>query len=199
LDQFLAILHFVAPGFVALKFFSWFGQPYRRTDLELTIWGVIAAWALTTAVSRVGVTDPDLALLIAVAGGALLGFVAGKFWRFLAAQSEWFRVGAAGRVWDWVFDRHSYGGQTPYVEVWTTSGHKVLGWVRSWAVEAQAQELDLYLRDPMWLNEAANEFVPMDGITGILIMASEIEMVRVFTPPAPDADLRTSAGGDAAD
>ena len=180
IDDLTGILRFLAPGFIAIKSFSWFGRQYRRTDLELTVWGVLAAWAITSVVGRLGIGDQDLRLAASLVAGVLLGFVVGRLWRLIASRSERFRTGASGRVWDFVFDRSAYGGVTPYVEERTTSGQIVFGWAYSWALEAQAGELDLLIRDPMWVDDATGERIAMAGINGVLLLASTIEMVRVY-------------------
>lgn len=171
-----ATLRYLVPGFVALKTFSIAGLQSRRTDLELTFWSLLAAAAINTVIDRFGL-DTTSHLVAALIGAVVIGLVGGAAWNAVARHFPSVRVRASRRAWDSVLDRR--GDEAPWIQVWTRVGHVIAGWPYTMAISAEADELDLYLRDPAWVNVETNERTPM-GIEGVLILESDIAFIQVL-------------------
>ncbi len=57
----------------------------------------------------------------------------------------------------------------------TSSG----GWAGQAALDSVADDLDIYLFQPSWVDPASNDRVPMTNVDGVLIRESSILYVQV--------------------
>lgn len=171
-----ATLQLLVPGFVALKTFYWFGLRTRRTDLEWTLWSVLAAAAIGAVVDLVPQADPRLRLLLGVAIAVVGGWVAARAWREMSRRNVSVRAHASRTVWDLTF---AADPTTRYVQVRTTDGRMVFGWPEAFADSVDADDPDLLLRNPSWISDEGQQ-LPMDGVDGVLIRASSIALVQLL-------------------
>jgi hypothetical protein len=183
-----ATIEYVLPGFVALKVFYLTGLQTRRTDLELTLWSLLAAAPINIVLDRTTFADPAARLVASLVAAMILGFVGGRAWQALATRNSGLRSSTTRRAWDNVLSRDP----APYVQVWTTGGHVVLGWAEVVALDSAADTLDVYLREPQWVSIETQARVEMAYVEGVLIAESAIELIQVFDPAAgierpPDA------------
>jgi hypothetical protein len=197
-----ATLRLLAPGFVLVKVFSQFGLRSRRGDLELTVWSVVAAWAVNLFVSLPGpapTNDANVRLIEALVLGATIGALLARAWRSIWDRSEAVRSAISSRVWNFAFFRHERTG-TPWVQVWLTSGHVVFGWPKQWSLDGEAAEPDLLLGDPSWVDPENQERTPMTGVDGVLVSSSAVRMVQFLasddsprSEPSVERERATSA------
>lgn len=187
-----ATIRSLIPGFVALKVFYWAGIPSKRSDLEWTVWSVIVAVAINAVLDRLITpsSDPVLRLLVALAAGVILGFVAAQLWIDLARRYPKLRAIASRQAWDIALSSHE---TTPYVVVQTTAGHTVYGWPEYFASSAESDSPDVLVRDPEWVDEDGGRH-EMGAVNSVLIPAAAIELIQVFelgelldgdSPPSP--------------
>lgn len=175
-DDIGSIIRDLLPGFVALKVFYWFGIQSRRSDLEWTVWSILVAVAINAFVDRlISETDPTLRLLITLVAAVGIGWIAAKVWRDVARRNPLLRAIASRRAWDMAL---SPASSTPYISVWTTGGRAVYGWPESVASSADVDDVDLIIRDPEWVDDDGVKH-PMDGVEGVLIPGSAIELVQI--------------------
>ena len=111
------------PGFLALKVFYVFGLRTRRTDLEWTLWSLLAAAVIDAAVGAVIFVAPAivavprlvLALIIAIAAGFSLAggwYLIGRVWPVA-------RQRASRMAWDAILPHPQY------VQIWMTDGNAI--------------------------------------------------------------------------
>lgn len=176
------LLHLV-PGFIALKAFYIVGFQTRRTDLELTLWSLVVA-AFINAVF--GVVAPDIEasrrVIVEMLAGLALGLLAALAWLELVkrrpnVQSS---VVITSRAWDDVFALTP----TRWMQIWLTDGRVVMGWPGDVAIAQLSDSLDLYLREPQWVDPVTGARTPMTGVEGLLILESSISFVQVESPVA---------------
>jgi hypothetical protein len=166
-----ATLRYLVPGFVALKVFSVLGLKTKRTDLELTLWSLLAAVLIDAGVSKLNPTDQDQRLVAALSIAMGTGVVLSVAWHFLKASS-WLRAQSSPQAWDWAFS------VSQWINVWTSSGKIVFGSAEVVASSAETDQLDLYIQDPYWLEDGHRK--PMDNVAGLWISESEIQMIQVL-------------------
>lgn len=184
-EQIEATLRYLVPGFLAVKLFYRFGLQGRRSDLELTLWSVLAAGSINTVLGRFPSLEPDARLLVALVVGGVGGVVLGLGWRALVDRQPQLKAGASRRAWDVVLTVGKRDA-APWVQVWTTDGYVIRGWPRTIGLDADTDAPDLYLRDPAWIDATSNETppTPMTGVDGVLVAESKIAFVQVMAPQA---------------
>lgn len=184
-----ATLRYVVPGFIALKVFYLFGLRTRRTDLEWTLWSILAAAAIDTAAGLLNPSDATKRLLIAVALALAAGVVGALLWRLLVRQWPVLGIGAARRAWDAILPLPQW------LQIWTKSDTLIFGRARVVASSVEADQLDIYVEEPQWVNIATGERLPMNGVAGLLIAESEVRMIQVLdgkeTPSVTPATAAT--------
>jgi hypothetical protein len=190
-----ATLRFLAPGFVAIKVFSQFGLRSKRSDLELTVWSVVAAWALNLLVAIPGPfasINVNVRLLTALALAGIFGFAFAWAWRQVWQRSYRARAAVSSRVWNFAFVR-SNGEGTPWIQVWLSDGHILFGWPQTWSLDGEADQPDLLLADPEWVDVLTQERTRMTGVGTVLIASSEILMVQFLDVTHSDDVNRRAA------
>src|SRR5450759_3293784 len=95
-----ATLRYIVPGFVALKVFYLLGLKTRRTDLEWTLWSLLAAALIDAAIGVLNPADSNRRLLIAVAAAVAAGVVLGIAWREVVKRWPARGMEASRRAWD---------------------------------------------------------------------------------------------------
>ena len=145
-----------------------------------SVWSILVAAPLNVTVGRLGLTDPDARLVGAIALASCGGYAAARLWNALAARNEGLRAGASRTAWDLVLSQ----AVAPWVQVWTNDGRVIVGWPKVVALDAETDKTDVYLRDPEWVDAHTQLRSPMEGIAGVLIPASAIELVQVYEPSA---------------
>jgi hypothetical protein len=171
-----ATIRYLIPRFIAIKVFTFFGLPGRRTDLELTLWSLLVAAFINAGIDRRPSLDLNGRLVLSSAAAVLVGVVLSRAWLVLSARQERLRAGAARGAWDLVLSRAS----APWVQCWVSDGRIVTGWPQFFALAAETDVLDLYLRDPQWVDPATQARSPMAGIEGVLIPRDSIQFIQVF-------------------
>jgi len=180
LDDAAATLRVVVPGFVALRVFYLRALPTRRSDLELVLWSLVVSlpiYGLATVILRRG--DDLATLLLALALGALAGEIAVRIWWWAARRWPRFRIRMVPTAWDAVIGRP----EGSWLQVRTSDGVNYHGWVEVVADASEADNPDLYLRDPSYINDGKKE--PITGIEGVLIPRSSILSILRFEDPDP--------------
>ncbi len=170
-------LRYLIPGFVALKVFYQFGLQGRRTDLELTLWSLLAAAVVNTVLDRLAAfPDPDARLLVALTVAVVGGWVGARAWNALADRNLRLRTGSSRRAWDVVL----YRKDTPWIQVWTSDGRVIHGWPEIVALSAEADVLDLYLRQPSWVEPQTQERTEMTGVSGVIVPETSIVQIQIL-------------------
>ena len=185
-DEIAAALRYLIPGFLAVKVFYWFGIKSRRTDLELTLWSVIAAAVVNVAIDLLwpptaqaaGSPTPDDYKRFLLAGlvGLIVGGIVAGVWRLAYRQSAWLRVFVAVRSWDAVL------AESNWLQVWTKDGKVFLGCITHMADPADTDDLDIYLSQPEAVDGDGQRTPILPETDGLLIARSEILRVQVFKP-----------------
>lgn len=181
-EDIAATLRFIAPGFVALSVIYWFGLKTKRTDLQLTLWSLIAAAPIDAAVSYTNPPTPDARVLTGIAAGVVLGATFSVAWRLAARAFPALRAGASPTAWDAVL------AGALWVNVWTKAGDIIFGTPRVVALSVETDDVDLYLEEPAWVDRDTGDRNPKPGTAGILIRREEIQMVEILAPVAPEAN-----------
>lgn len=165
----------LAPGFVALKIFYQFGLRTRRTDLEWTLWSVLAAFVIAPVGPWLTEQlDRDIEpIWLALVVGAVLGIALSMGWIALVRVWPGARLYVSRMAWDAVLPN------SRWIQVWTSDGRTVSGAVRNIADPAETDELDLYVEQPAWVDDAGN-VTDMTGIEGLLIARDKIEYIQTF-------------------
>jgi hypothetical protein len=178
-------LRLLVPGFVALTVFYWLGLRTKRTDLEWTLWSLLAAAVIDALIDPLVHLLPGLAhvprLLIGLTLGVVVGLLLAVAWHLLIGRVPTLRVRASRMAWDAILPKPHW------VQVWTTDGKTVSGKVALLADPVETDELDLYLTEPAWI-DASNKPVEMAGVEGFLIARSSIAYIQVFAPDATTVD-----------
>jgi hypothetical protein len=170
-----ATLEYLVPGFVALKVFYVLGLRTRRSDLEWSILSVAAAALLNAATSTwLGVSDVTSRALVATLVGVGIALVGAWGWRRVAPRwGHYFER----QAWDAAFAR---GG---WVEVWIKDGPIVLGAVKTVSESAEADDQDVYLVEPSFVDRTTNAETRLPTVRGVWIAAASIELVEVMRGP----------------
>lgn len=176
-----ATIRYLIPGFVAIKVFTFFGLPGRRTDLELTLWSLLVAAFINAGIDRGPSLDANGRLVLSTTSATIVGVVLARGWIALSARQERLRTGAARGAWDLVLSRST----GPWVQCWVGDGRIITGWPQFFALAAETDVIDLYLRDPQWVDPVTQARVPMAGIEGVLIPRDSIQFIQVFEPSVP--------------
>ena len=180
-----ATIVFLAPGFVLLSVFYWFGLQVKRSDAQWLIWSLIASAAINPAASKLGIDRTIAAFGLAIVGGGLLAlawnrvprlrFIPGRIRRRLLS----FRQSSGIRAWDNVMERAAW------LQVEISDGRTYFG-LMSWAAKSvDTDDLDLYLVRASQIVEGKR--IPIQA-HGILIQRSSIRLISPFVwsrLPAP--------------
>jgi hypothetical protein len=176
-DDLVVTLLYVLPGFVALKIFYVLGLRRRRSDLEWTLWSVLAAAPLGAAAMTLwpATGQEHVRIAIALALGAALGLLLVGLWH--AAVRRWpdLILHTSARAWDSVLP------QAQWVQVWTNDGKVISGAPRVIAISSETDTLDLYLEQPAWVNPETGDLIEMTGVAGYLVPADSIAHVQVLS------------------
>jgi hypothetical protein len=171
-DKFADTLRLLAPGFVLMKTFYFFGLRTRRSDAQWALWSLITAAAISAAAEWMGIPKNDrlwYAFLIAVGGGVILALV----WNALAELYPALQAGESIRAWDIVFQRPHW------VQVDLVDKRTVAGYVRLAASSVDADEhLDLYIGRPRLV--VNGQYVELPDAEGMLVRAEQISSVLVY-------------------
>jgi hypothetical protein len=180
-DDVVATLRFLVPGFVALRVFYWFGLRTKRTDLELTLWGLLTAAVIDAIASLANPGDGTIRLLLAIGIAVGLGALGSLAW--IEASGRWptLTQEASPTAWEGVL------GEPHWVHVWNTSGEMIFGYVRILALASETDEPDLYLEEPEWVDQKTGTRTPIAGTEGLIIKRSDIRMIQVLAPDRPEA------------
>lgn len=174
-DDIQATLEYLVPGFVALKVFYVLGLRTRRSDFGWTVLSIATAAFLNFAATNYwGITDPDYRVIDATVLGIGVALVAGLMWRFVAP------------TWGHLFDRQAWDAafvRPHWVAVWVKDGPIVLGWPKTVSESAEADDQDVYLVEPTFLDRGTNAETQIPTIRGIWISASEIQLIQVYRGP----------------
>ncbi len=191
-----ATLQAVVPGFIALRVFYWIAYPTKRTDLELVLWSLlwsvplwgVAAWFVHPPADN-SIPGWTIATAWAIAAGG--GAIAAGVWRMLAKRWESLRLQASSTVWDSIVTPPRGG----YLQVEMLDGTRILGWIGSAAYSVQAEDPDVYIREPAYLDSNDRE-IDLPRVDGILIARSNVARLIRFIPAVPPDPSRSHAGGD---
>lgn len=171
-------IRLLVPGFVALKVFYAFGLRTRRSDLEWTVWSVLAAAVIDLLVGpardqHVVWLDriPEFLTGLVLAIGLGLVLIVG--WRVLIGLRPRLRDQASRMAWDAVLS------QPHWVQIWTNGGKTISGKVALIADPVETDDLDLYVTEPAWVDAKLN-VLPMDGVEGVVVARSDIAFIQVF-------------------
>jgi hypothetical protein len=180
-DDVVATLRFLVPGFVALRVFYWFGLKTKRTDLELTLWSLLAAAIIDAIASLANPGDGTFRLLVALGIAVALGAVGSAAW--VEASGRWPTLieEASPTAWEGVLDK------AHWVHVWNTTGEVIFGNVRILGLAAETDDLDLYLENPAWVDQNTGKRTPIEGTEGLIIKRSDIRMIQVLAADPPEA------------
>lgn len=176
-DEIKATLAYLVPGFVALKVFYVLGLRTRRTDFDWTILSIATAAVLNYAIAMFGVTDPLAQSIDALGVGIVVAAVGAWVWRRFAAH-RWGRL-FERQAWDAAFDGSSFAS------VWIKDGPVVLGWPKTVSESAEADDQDLLVTQPAWVDRSTGAEHPMTGAHAVWIPASQIEFVQLLDPGTP--------------
>ena len=168
-----ATLKFLVPGFLALKVYYSLGLSWRRTDFEWTVWSIVVSAVLSVFLGRFSLTD-DQRFLLSLAAGLAVGMLLALGWKLWRLVDPKAGVSLHGQAWDSVFDRPTWA------QVRLMNGSLVFGYVATVAKSAQTDDLDIYLRDPHWVDASTGTRSPM-GVVGILMSRSQIVFVQVLS------------------
>jgi len=180
-------LRYIVPGFLALKVFYFLGLKTRRTDLEWTLWSLLAAVLIDAGVGRLNPPDANVRLLIAVVTALLAGLALAGVWYVLC------------RVWPsarWIGSRTSWDAILPtakWIQIWTQKDQIIIGYPRVIADSVDTDQLDLYVQEPAWVDPATGARSPMQGVAGVLIAQAEIRLIQVLDEGAPESRAVTAA------
>ena len=177
-----ATLRYIVPGFVALKVFYVLGLKTRRTDLEWTLWSLLAAALIDAAVGVLNPPDSNRRLLIAFVAAVAAGVILSIAWRQVAKRWPVRRMEASRRAWDAILP------VPHWVQVWTKNDNLILGYSRVVAASVETDKLDLYIAEPMWVDAKSGDRKAMPGVAGVLISEAEIRMIQVMEDGGPDQE-----------
>lgn len=168
-----ATLALLVPGFVALKIFYRFALHSERSDAKWAVWSVLATVPIGALAATLHPRDDQVRFGIAVGIGVVAGAAAALLWTRVLVRLEPLRASTTVTAWDRVLD-------TPrWVQVWTKTGQKMVGWSKFTARNVGTRELDVYLEDALVLDASGTE-VHIPGLRGVLIARSEIHAIAVL-------------------
>jgi Family of unknown function (DUF6338) len=176
-DSAAATIIFLAPGFVLLSVFYWFGLQVKRSDAQWLIWSLIASAAIKPFASVLPVNGAVAGFGVAIVGGALLALAwnrlptAGFLPEGIRNRLQDLRRSAGIRAWDNVMDRAAW------LQVETADGRTFIGLMRWAARSVDTDDLDVYLVTP---SEVVNDEKKPIGGHGILIRRADIRMIIPF-------------------
>jgi hypothetical protein len=178
-DDVVATLRFLVPGFVALRVFSTLALKTKRTDLELTLWSLLAAAVIDALASLVNPGVGLVRLVLALGIAVALGAFGSAAW--LEASRRWPTLleEASPSAWEGVL------GTPHWVQVSTTSGEVIFGYVRILGLAAETDDPDLYLEEPGVVNATTGARTPIEGTEGLIIKRSDIRLIQVLAPVPP--------------
>ena len=178
-DDVVATLRFLVPGFVALRVFYWLALRTKRTDLELTLWSLLAAAVIDALAGLLNPGEGLVRLIIALAIAVALGAFTSAAW--LAASERWPTLleDASPTAWEGVL------GRPHWVQVWNTKDEVIFGYVSVLGLAAETDDPDLYLQEPEWVNPGTGVRTPIAGTEGMIIKRSDIRMIQVLTAEPP--------------
>lgn len=191
-DEATATLRVVVPGFLLLRVFYWRGFRTQRTDLELVLWSLALSLPVYGLAALIRPANDVWTVVIAVVIALLAGEIAGRIWRAVIRRRAWLQDYMNATSWDSVI------AAAGWVQVRMTDGTTYVGSVELATDTAQSDQLDLYLRDPAYVD--GDRFVTMSGADGLLILGSSIATIARFSPrpsrPPPDAPEPSDAAPD---
>jgi hypothetical protein len=172
-----ATLRYVIPGFLALKVFYLVGLRTRRTDLEWTLWSLLAAAPVEAGVGLLNPTDPNTRLFAACAVAFGAGVIASLTW--IAAGRVWpeLRMWASPTAWDAILP------EPHWIQVSTKGGEVIFGYAHIVASSVDTDHLDLYLNEPEWVVTPKEPREKRPNVVGLLIPETEIRAVEVMEHP----------------
>ena len=178
-DDVVATLRFLVPGFVALRVFYWLALKTKRTDLELTLWSLLAAAVIDAIASLFNPGDGLVRLVLALSIAVAIGAFGSAAW--IVAIQKWPTLleEASPTAWEGVL------GTPHWVQIWTTSNEMIFGYVRVLALGAETDDPDLYLEEPEWVVPATGARTPIEGTEGLIIKRSDIRAIQVLAPDPP--------------
>lgn len=184
-----ATLEYLVPGFIALKVFYVVGLRTRRSDLGWTTLSIATAAALNGLVTVAGVTDASWRVVIATIVGVVVALGGGLLWRWVARRYSGVKVAFDRQAWDALWTRPAW------VQVWVRDGPIILGAGTVASESAEADDQDVYLSEPSWVDRATGERHKVVGVVAIWVAAKDIQLIQVLaeTYPSPPA----AATGDA--
>jgi hypothetical protein len=177
-DDIVATITFLVPGFVALKWFYWFGLKTKRSDLEWTLWSLVAAaligvvadqfWPLPADATTV---TPDR-LIGSLILGVGLGVLLTVGWDILRALLPNIELDAGLQAWG-VLQKANW------VQLRLTSGPTIMGHPHVLSNPAQTDKQDIYLTNLKWVDHTGT-YVPIEGAVGILVRQESIDYALVI-------------------
>jgi hypothetical protein len=190
LEEAAATLRVVIPGFLALRVIYWRGLWTQRTDLELILWSLVASVPIYAAAQRVRPEDDMGTFALAVMFALAAGWIVAETWRALVRRRPGLREFVVPTAWDAVVGRPGGG----WFQVRTTDGAVYHGWAHLVAESGQARDLDVYLREPSYVDGESN-LLPLAAAEGILIPRSSIVSVLRFRDDAPPVEPASGVAG----
>jgi hypothetical protein len=168
---------FLAPGFVLLSVFYWFGLQIKRSDAQWLIWSLIASAAINPLADHLPFDHSAVSFGIAIAAGALLAVAWNELPKVAILPKQVrrrllsFRNSSGIRAWDNVMERAAW------LQVEMSDGRTFVG-LMAWASKSvDTDDLDIYLvRASQVLRKRK---VPINA-HGILIQRSNIRMINPF-------------------
>lgn len=127
--------------------------------------------------------DATYLILIGVVLGISLGAILVIGWRILDAVAPWVASKGIPTTWDRVVDRDVVA----WVEVLIADGRRIIGKLTRVATDVEAEEPDVYLEKPYWV-DAAGKRTSFGDVQGVWLPRSEIKLMVVVAdvqPPAP--------------
>lgn len=188
IEEAIAALRVIVPGFLALRVFYWFGLKTQRTDLELILWSLVLSLPLYSFAIWAQPQDDFATVTLASLSGVALGIAGTLGWRWLVHRRPEYRDYMLATAWDSVLSRPEGG----WFQVRTTDGVIYQGWNRIAADSAQTTDLDLYLWEPAYV-DASGLAIPVAGAEGVLIPKSSITSIIRFASDAPPAEQGSPA------
>lgn len=171
-----ATVEYLVPGFIGLKVFYVAGLRTRRSDFAWTVLSVAASAVLNFAVTTYGgVTDPSYRAADATVLGVAVALLAAFVWqRYLAPR---WRHLFDRQVWDDLFDRPRWA------QMWIKDGPIILGAPSRVSESADADEQDICVRNPSWVDPASGARTPLRDVFGIWVPANEISYMQLLRAP----------------
>lgn len=192
LEEATATLRVVVPGFLLLRVFYWRGFRTQRTDLELVLWSLALSLPVYGLAALLRPADDVWTVVIAVVIALVVGEIAAQIWRAVIRRRPWLQDYMNATSWD------SVVSDAGWVQVRMTDGTTYVGSVELATDTAQSDQVDLYLRDPAYVD--GESLVSMQGADGLLLLGASIATIARFTPrpnrPPSDAPEPSDASPD---